>query len=445
METESHMPDLYNIGSSPQELQSGLKRLRADFDAHIHDGSSSRSFQTLIVETVSARTILIRKTSYSDTQAGIWMGFQSGVMKLALGSSTSSMTWDGSNFAITGGTITGGTIRTAVSGARLQIDGNYLRIINASEVTIGSIVGAAAGQIAIFNVNLSSYAAANVNTGFIAITQKGSALNGNSTGGTAYSVSASSSSYSASFSTSDSDGYATGYFQSSSITYAALEVNGGTWMDGGLYVDRDVVLGSDIGINGGGLVNGNWNINGDSQVAGDFTVGGTKAGIIDTKSFGRLTFVATEAPTAYFTDCGESALSGKKATIIIDPKLRESIEDDSSYLVFISPTIDIGSFHVAREKGRFTVIGEHDGGFMWELKALRKGYNKFRYGYLDGFESDYVVMDPGSGLPMKITRRIRIDSNNSITERLKNGKPFVPESSIKSKQSTPMSSKVQDN
>lgn len=51
--------DLYNIGTEPEELQAAIVTLRQDFDAHTHDGINSKSFQTLLAETIVGRTAII--------------------------------------------------------------------------------------------------------------------------------------------------------------------------------------------------------------------------------------------------------------------------------------------------------------------------------------------------------------------------------------------------
>lgn len=158
--------DLYNIGATPEELQSALILLRQEFDAHIHDGSSSKGFETIQAETLSARTIMIRKTGYNDSASGIWMGEdQNGTMLLKLGSGSSYLQWNGTTLSIVGtitatsgtiggwtigattltgggvtldsaGIITGGTIRTASSGERVQMlaSSNSLQIVDSSNV-----------------------------------------------------------------------------------------------------------------------------------------------------------------------------------------------------------------------------------------------------------------------------------------------------------------------
>lgn len=51
--------NLYEITSDPEVLRRELIRLQQDFDAHTHDGVNSRSFQTLIAETLVGRTAII--------------------------------------------------------------------------------------------------------------------------------------------------------------------------------------------------------------------------------------------------------------------------------------------------------------------------------------------------------------------------------------------------
>lgn len=85
--------DPYNIGITNEELQAALSTLRGEFDNHNHDGTSSRSFQTLMALTLVAQNIYI----------------YSGTMKSP---------------NIIGGIITGGTIRTAASGQRIVLSNN---------------------------------------------------------------------------------------------------------------------------------------------------------------------------------------------------------------------------------------------------------------------------------------------------------------------------------
>ncbi len=51
--------DLYNITADPEVLRAALIELRKDFDAHNHDGINSKSFETIIVETLRSRTLSV--------------------------------------------------------------------------------------------------------------------------------------------------------------------------------------------------------------------------------------------------------------------------------------------------------------------------------------------------------------------------------------------------
>lgn len=130
-----------------------LKTLRDDFDAHNHDGSNSRAFQTTKAETVSSRVIQIRKTSYASNVAGIWMGLVGNTMKLKLGDGTNYLQWDGTTLTISG-TITGSTFQTASSGQRIVISSadNTLRFYDSS----GQVIGIGSTALKAINLSLTS-------------------------------------------------------------------------------------------------------------------------------------------------------------------------------------------------------------------------------------------------------------------------------------------------
>lgn len=169
--------DLYQIGSTPEQLQSALQALRADYDAHNHDGTSSRAFETLHANTISTQTFLIKKTSYTDNTSGIWMGFVNGVMKLKLGGASQFLDWDGTTLTVTGtisgttfsgitilgstltgNTVTGGTVRTSSGTTRVEMngtdnalyfynDGNIQLAVDQNGLTINTPLGVSSGFI----------------------------------------------------------------------------------------------------------------------------------------------------------------------------------------------------------------------------------------------------------------------------------------------------------
>ena len=101
--------NLYNITTDPESLQQAIILLREDYDAHNHDGVSSKSFQTLRAETVSARVISIRKSSYDDTIAGLWSGLVNSTPKFYLGDAVNYFKFTGSEISIAGNIILGTT------------------------------------------------------------------------------------------------------------------------------------------------------------------------------------------------------------------------------------------------------------------------------------------------------------------------------------------------
>lgn len=96
-----------NIDTEPvpdtlEGVRSYLARMRADFDSHNHDGANSRRFLTMKAETLSSRTIAMRKTAYTDTAAGLWIGLVNSIVKMNLGSASSYLKWDGTNLSLAG-------------------------------------------------------------------------------------------------------------------------------------------------------------------------------------------------------------------------------------------------------------------------------------------------------------------------------------------------------
>lgn len=96
-----------NIDTEPvpddlEGVRQYLARLRADLDSHNHDGANSRRFLTMKAETLSSRTIAMRKTAYTDTAAGLWIGLVNSIVKMNLGSASSYLKWDGTNLSLAG-------------------------------------------------------------------------------------------------------------------------------------------------------------------------------------------------------------------------------------------------------------------------------------------------------------------------------------------------------
>ena len=99
-----------------------ISRFRADFDSHNHDGANSRRFLTLIAETLSSRTISMRKKSYTDDTSGFWVGLLNNTVKLFLGSATAYLKWTGTALQIAGDIVAGSL--TIGSNAAIDSSGN---------------------------------------------------------------------------------------------------------------------------------------------------------------------------------------------------------------------------------------------------------------------------------------------------------------------------------
>jgi microcystin-dependent protein len=103
------------------------------------------------------------QTGY-NTGTGFFLGYSSGFYRFSIGTSTNGMTWSGSDLTVTGGnisggsisgtsitgsTITGGIIRTAASGARVELNNatNDLRVYNSSGTSILQAGGTGLGAL----------------------------------------------------------------------------------------------------------------------------------------------------------------------------------------------------------------------------------------------------------------------------------------------------------
>lgn len=79
------------------------------------------------------------QTAY-NTGTGFFLGYSGGTHKFSMGNgSTKLFTYDGTDFTLVGGNITGGTLRTAVSGARVEI-GAGVEWINFYDATASQVI-----------------------------------------------------------------------------------------------------------------------------------------------------------------------------------------------------------------------------------------------------------------------------------------------------------------
>lgn len=99
-----------------------IARMRADFDAHNHDGTNSKRFLTLLAETLSARALSLRKRSYTDNTVGLWAGLVNNTIRLFLGSASAYLKWTGTALQIAGDIVAGSL--SIGDNASIDSDGN---------------------------------------------------------------------------------------------------------------------------------------------------------------------------------------------------------------------------------------------------------------------------------------------------------------------------------
>lgn len=144
-----------NIDTEPvpedlEGVRQYLARLRADLDSHNHDGANSRRFLTMKAETLSSRTIAMRKTAYTDTAAGLWVGLVNSIVKMNLGSASSYLKWDGTNLSLAGAlTASSIDIPDTVTASSFHVDasGNTWWGATTFAAAVASISAAGAARV----------------------------------------------------------------------------------------------------------------------------------------------------------------------------------------------------------------------------------------------------------------------------------------------------------
>lgn len=113
------------------------------------------------------------------------------------------------------------------------------------------------------------------------------------------------------------------------------------------------------------------------QVNADFTATGSKNSLQNTENYGERLLNAYETSEYYFGDIGSGVIKGGECIVYIDDIFQECINTNIEYHVFTQ--IYNGAItKIERYKNYFTVYGEDNTEFCWELKAKRKGYENVR-------------------------------------------------------------------
>lgn len=83
--------------------------------------SFDQDFEGVPAENVITGGLRAKKTSYSDTQSGVWIGVdKDGLGKINVGNNSDYLLWDGTKLTVSG-TITSSTFQTAETGERIVI------------------------------------------------------------------------------------------------------------------------------------------------------------------------------------------------------------------------------------------------------------------------------------------------------------------------------------
>ena len=106
------------------------------------------------------------QTGY-NTGTGFFLGYDSTTYKFSIGSSSASLTWNGSALEVVGGTITGGTIRTSSGTTRVELaaSDNSLKVYSSGNVTLQAGGSGLGSIIKVTSTTLSGPAVWGVNTG----------------------------------------------------------------------------------------------------------------------------------------------------------------------------------------------------------------------------------------------------------------------------------------
>jgi hypothetical protein len=140
--------------------------------------------------------------------------------------------------------------------------------------------------------------------------------------------------------------------------------------------DAPAVKAVQYGSDRAALFKGNVNVDGDIVVMG----GATKSAVVQT-SRGEVPLFTAEAPEARFADYGTGTLAEGEARIDLDPVFLETIAEQDDYHVTLTALGEPVPLAVTeQDKTGFTVRGAGDVAFMYEVVALRRGYEHERFG-----------------------------------------------------------------
>lgn len=126
-------------------------------------------------------------------------------------------------------------------------------------------------------------------------------------------------------------------------------------------------------------------------VNGPFGASGTKSRIADTDNYNRRLLYCYEMPSPMFGDIGEGVTDEHGlAYISIDDIFDETIRSDMEYQVFLQPEGRGELWVQDKTPNYFTVCGDANLKFSWELKAKQRGYE---YERLEDYDNQVAERD----------------------------------------------------
>jgi hypothetical protein len=120
------------------------------------------------------------------------------------------------------------------------------------------------------------------------------------------------------------------------------------------------------------------------DVSGNLGCTGTKSAVVPVDGGARkVALYAVEAPENWFEDFGSGQLSNGTVTVALEPTFRQTVNTDTDYHVFLTPTGDSRGLYVTQKTATSFEVREQGGGtssvaFDYRIVARRKGYEQIR-------------------------------------------------------------------
>lgn len=112
---------------------------------------------------------------------------------------------------------------------------------------------------------------------------------------------------------------------------------------------------------------------------GSIGCSGTKYRVVETEHYGKRGMNAFETAEAFFSDIGSGEIGENgEYKIEFDPIFEETIDVEKPYQVQITPTSELRTAWVEKQKNSFVVHGERGATFDWMIMCRQKGYSDIR-------------------------------------------------------------------